>query len=147
MINKHYLSLFCSPSHPIGVSMHLCLLSALPLASLSVVQTSSPPSITPRPPPPPCVSQTFLCFLAPVVFQQRKKRTSESGLRTEPGVIIVYVGRHACMSVYPAHSWHCRHTAAPLPTRSSASPPSGREQQQASPYWIYLVCKILKIYK
>lgn len=31
---------------PIVVSLHLCLLSALPLASLSVVQTSSLPSIS-----------------------------------------------------------------------------------------------------
>lgn len=44
------------------VSMHLCFLSALPLVSLSVVQTSSPPSIGP-----PLSSQTILC-LAPSSF-------------------------------------------------------------------------------
>lgn len=91
--------------------MHLCFLPALPLASLSVVQTSSPPSIGPplshRP-----SSVFFFFFFAPVVFH-RKRTEHLSALHgsantreaccffffSAPAVIVVCVGKHACVSV------------------------------------------------
>lgn len=95
-------------------SQYPSILPALPLASLSVVQTSSPPSIGPplshRP------SSVLFFFFAPVVFHRRRTEhlsalngsanTREaccffflSFFFFAPAVIVVCVGKHACVSV------------------------------------------------
>lgn len=84
------------PPSPVAVSMYLCFLSALPLASLSVVQTSSPPSISPP------LSHRPSSVLAPVVFHRRRTEHLSAPLLItlkRPGVIVVCVGKHACECV------------------------------------------------
>lgn len=84
---------------PLPVSMYLCFLSALPLDSLSLVQTSSLP--LPSLHQSPSFSQTFLCFY-PSSFPPEEDRAPLSLGSTnarEAFIIIVCVGKHACVCV------------------------------------------------